>query len=105
LLAIKRANGTRDGSWRRAMGASMTAVAQTTRWPPTGFLRRSSPPRSVQGMRRDASLARGRKGCFARGENARVPCQFFPNVWPFEILAEPRCKANRSSQRSLHPPL
>lgn len=85
-----------DGGWRRAMGASVTVDGGCTNnkmaaggAPP--------PPSHSRGMRRDASLARGRKGCFAKGENAaRVPCQFFPNVWPFEILAEPRCKASRS---------
>lgn len=99
LLAIKCANGTR---WRvapGATGASVTAEGGCTNNKMAAGGAPSAPSPSggfCQGVRRDASLARGRKGCFAKGENARVPCQFFPNVWPFEILAGPGrcCKAN-----------
>lgn len=83
----------RDGGWRRATGASVTAEGGCTNNKMAAGGAPSAPPppspRFCQGVRRDASLARGRKGCFAKGENARVPCQFFPNVWPFEILAGP----------------
>lgn len=91
LLAIKCANGTR---WRVAPCDGCECDGRGWLHKQQDGRRRGSfgslprpPLGSAGGVRRDASLARGRKGCFAKGENARVPCQFFPNVWPFEILA------------------
>jgi len=60
-----------DGGWRRAMSASVTADGGcTNNKMAAGGVSLTPSPLTLPGMRRDASLACGRKGCFAKGENA-----------------------------------
>lgn len=106
LLAIKRANGTR---WR---------VAPCKRCECDGRrrLHKQQDGRRRRGLLRRSSFCQGGE-CAAtpawpadervvlrKERTARVPCQFFPNVWPFEILARPHCKANHSSSFFYPPP-
>jgi len=79
------------------MGASVTADGGCTnnKMAADGLLRR--PPRSTRGCAATPAWPADERVVLRKERTPRVPCQFFPNVWPFEILAEPRCKANRSS--------
>lgn len=107
LLAIKRANGTRG--WRRAMGASVTADGGCTNNKMAAGGAPPAPPSLCQRMRRDASLARGRKGCFAKGKNAArtlsilSKCLAVWNIGRAASLSQPVPPISRSLSPSSNP--
>lgn len=92
----------RDGEWRRAAGASVTADGGcTNNKMAAGGVPPALPPPShppLAGVAPRRQLGPWTKGLFCeRRERARVPCQFFLNVWQLEILAGPPRKANHNN--------
>lgn len=95
-----------DGGWRRgAMGASVTADGGcTNNKMAAGVVPPASPSGTARGCAATPAWPVDERVVLRKERTPRVPCQFFSNVWPFEILAEPHCKANRSSRPYLPSP-
>lgn len=83
LLAIKRANGTR---WRVAPCDGCECDGRRRLHKQQDGRRR--PPRSAGGCAATPAWPADERVVLRKERTPpRVPCQFFPNVWPFEILA------------------